>query len=105
VAATPRSGERGIVSAANVARLLASLVGPFARIGGIVETLEVNGHPGAIFRTRDAEVVNTWTLDIFDGHVQTIRTVLNPDKLRRLGPVADAWAVVRETNRARRSPV
>jgi len=41
----------------------------------------------------------------FDGHVQTIRTVLNPDKLGRLAPVADAWAVVRETNRARRSPV
>jgi len=95
----------GIVGAANVARLLASLVGPFARIGGIVETLGMNGHPGAIFRSRDAEVVNTWTLDIFDGHVQTIRTVLNPDKLGHLGPAADAWAVVRETNRSRRSPV
>jgi RNA polymerase sigma-70 factor (ECF subfamily) len=95
----------GIVGAANVARLLASLVGPFSRIGGIVETLEMNGQPGAIFRSRDAEVVNTWTLDIFDGHVQTIRTVLNPDKLGHLGPVADAWAVVRETNQSRRSPV
>jgi len=95
----------GIVGAANVARLLASLVGPFARIGGVVETLEVNAQPGAIFRSRDAKIINTWTLDIADGQIHTIRTVLNPDKLGHLGPVADAWVVIRETNQSRRSPV
>jgi len=47
--------------------------------------------------------VNTITIDILDGQIQTIRAVLNPDKLRHLGPVADAWSVVRETNRARRA--
>jgi RNA polymerase sigma-70 factor (ECF subfamily) len=36
------------------------------------------------------------TLDIRDGQILTIRTVSNPDKLRYLGPVADAWAVLRE---------
>jgi RNA polymerase sigma-70 factor (ECF subfamily) len=94
----------GIVGAANVARLLASLIGPFFRIGGTVDTREVNGQPGAIFRSREGRVINTWTLDIADGHVQTIRTVLNPDKLGHLGPIADAWAVTRETNQSRRSP-
>lgn len=95
----------GILGAANVARLLASLIEPFSRIGGIVEAQEVNGQPGAIFRSRDAKIINTWTLDIADGQVQTIRTVLNPDKLGHLGPVADAWVVIRETNQSRRSPV
>ncbi|MGE5334904.1 MAG: hypothetical protein ACM3N4_09420, partial [Nitrososphaerota archaeon] len=41
-------------------------------------------------------------LDILDGQIQTIRAVINPDKLRHMGPVADAWAVIRETSQARR---
>jgi RNA polymerase sigma-70 factor (ECF subfamily) len=93
---------RGIFGAENVARLLAAIVSPFVRIGGVVEPHEVNGQPGAIFRDRDGKVVNTWTLDILDGQIQTIRTVINPDKLGHVGPVADAWAVIREAKLARR---
>ncbi|TDD77979.1 RNA polymerase sigma-70 factor [Actinomadura darangshiensis] len=92
----------GVSGAGNVARLLAALAPPFARIGGVVESCELNGQPGAIFRDRDGRVVNTWTLDILGGRIQAIRTVLNPDKLGHLGPVADAWTVVGETIRARR---
>jgi RNA polymerase sigma-70 factor, ECF subfamily len=68
-----------------------------------VEPHEVNGQPGAIFRDRDNNVLNTWALDVLDGRIQTIRTVINPDKLGHVGPVADAWAVIREANRARRN--
>ncbi|MEU7835602.1 MULTISPECIES: RNA polymerase sigma-70 factor [unclassified Nonomuraea] len=93
---------KGVFGAANVARTLAAIVAPFARIGGVVEPHEVNGRPGAIFRDRDGNVVNILALDTLDGQIQTIRAVLNPDKLRHLGPVADAWAVVREANQARR---
>jgi RNA polymerase sigma-70 factor (ECF subfamily) len=93
---------RGIVGAENVARLLAAIVPPFVRIGGKLEPHEVNGHPGAIFRDRDNNVLNTWTLDVLDGRIQTIRSVINPDKLGHVGPVADAWAVIREANQARR---
>lgn len=63
----------------------------------------MNGQPGAIFRDGDGRVVNTWTLDIVDGQIQAIRAVVNPDKLRHVGPVADAWAVVQETYAARRT--
>ncbi|MFD9942657.1 RNA polymerase sigma-70 factor [Nonomuraea sp. NPDC059023] len=93
----------GVFGAGNVARTLAAIVAPFARIGGVVEPHEVNGQPGAIFRDRDGKVVNTLTLDILDGQVQAIRAVINPDKLGHLGPVADTWTVVREANQARRS--
>ena len=89
------------VGAENVARVLSALVPPFARIGGVVEPHQVSGQPGAIFRRRDGKVLSTWALDILDGQIQTIRTVINPDKLGHVGPVADAWAVLRETNRAR----
>lgn len=92
---------RGAFGAENVARLLASTLPSFFQIGGSFEPHEVNGQPGAIFRDRDGKVLNTWTLDVLDGQVQAIRTVLNPDKLSHLGPVADAWSVIREANRAR----
>jgi RNA polymerase sigma-70 factor, ECF subfamily len=92
---------RGIIGADNVARVLAAIVPPFVRIGAVVEPHEVNGQPGAIFHDRDGKVINTWTLDVVDGQIQTIRAVINPDKLGHVGPVADAWAVLREANRAR----
>jgi RNA polymerase sigma-70 factor, ECF subfamily len=94
---------RAIIGAENVARVLASTFPWFFRIGGKLEPHEVNGHPGAIFRDRDNNVLNTWTLDVLDGQIQTIRSVINPDKLAHVGPVADAWAVIREANQARRS--
>jgi RNA polymerase sigma-70 factor, ECF subfamily len=92
---------KGFFGAENVARVLATIVPPFVRIGVVVEPHQVNGQPGAIFRDRDNKVLNTWTLDILDGRIQTIRAVLNPDKLGHVGPVADAWAVIREANKAR----
>ena len=36
-------------------------------------------------------------LDMLDGRVQVVRSVVNPDKLGHIGPVADAWALMRET--------
>jgi RNA polymerase sigma-70 factor, ECF subfamily len=92
-----------IIGAENVARVLAAIVPPFVRIGGVVEPHEVNGQPGAIFRDRDGKVVNTWALDVLGGRIQTIHAVINPDKLKHLGPVADAWAALREAYQARRS--
>lgn len=41
-------------------------------------------------------------LDVLDGQVQTVRSVINPDKLGHIGPVADAWAVDRELRQVRR---
>ena len=96
---------KDIIGAENVARVLAAILPPFVRIGGVVEPHEVNGQPGAIFRDRDGKVVNTLALDILDGRIQTIRAVINPDKLGHVGPVADAWAVIREANQARRPSI
>jgi RNA polymerase sigma-70 factor (ECF subfamily) len=82
----------------NVARVLAVLLPQFARIGVVLEPHEVNGQPGAIFRDRDGKVLSTLALDILGGRIQTIRSVVNPDKLGHVGPVADAWALRREAN-------
>jgi len=94
---------RVVVGADNVARVLAVNFPGLARIDASVEPHEMNGQPGAILRDRDGRVVGTMTLDVLSGRIQAIRAVINPDKLRHIGPVADAWAVNREVRQARRS--
>jgi len=93
---------KGVIGAEKVVRVFASLVPWMIEVGVVVEPHEVNGQPGAIFRDRDDNVLNTLSLDVLDGRIQTIRAVANPDKLGHVGPVADAWAVAREVREARR---
>ncbi|MFJ6798001.1 RNA polymerase sigma-70 factor [Streptomyces sp. NPDC091268] len=93
---------RPVAGAENVARLLGAVYPWLLRIDVTCEAREVNGQPGAVFRDRDGRVLQTLALDVLDGRIQTIRAVVNPDKLGHLGPVADAWAVDRELKRARR---
>ena len=93
---------RTVVGADKVARVLAANFPLVARLGGVIERLDLNGEPGAIVRDRDHLVINTVSIDVLDGRIQAIRLVANPDKLGHVGPVADAWAVAREANKARR---
>ena len=93
---------RTVIGPQKVARVLASVFPWLVRVDVTLEPREVNGQPGAIFRDRDGKVLFIMTLDIIDGQIQAIRSVNNPDKLRHLGPVADAWAISREVNQARR---
>ncbi|MFD3701032.1 RNA polymerase sigma-70 factor [Streptomyces sp. NPDC058646] len=93
---------RSVLGAEPVARVLAAAFGAFVRAGVGLERHEVNGQPGAVFRDRDGKVVQTLTLDVLDGRIQAVRTVINPDKLGHLGPVADAWALKREAHRGTR---
>jgi RNA polymerase sigma-70 factor (ECF subfamily) len=79
----------------DVARILLAVAAQGARIGSAMEPQLVNGEPGAVFRDADGNVINTWALEIASGRVRAIRAVLNPEKLAHLGPVADAWKLVR----------
>jgi len=90
-----------IVGADNAARVLAMITPVHDATHVTLERHELNGQPGAIFR-RDGRVLATMTLDILDGRIQTIRSVINPDKLGHVGPVGDAWALQRAVIEARR---
>jgi RNA polymerase sigma-70 factor, ECF subfamily len=93
---------RSIIGAEKVAQVLVSLFPWLVRIDVTLQSREVNGEPGAVFRDRDGRVLAILALDVLDGQIQAIRSVNNPNKLRHVGPVADAWAAAREMNRARR---
>ncbi|GAB7028966.1 RNA polymerase sigma-70 factor [Streptomyces sp. NPDC021749] len=93
---------RAVIGPEKVARLLASVFPRMARIDVSFEPHDINGQPGAIFRDRDGKVLHTLVLDVLDGQIQTIRSVINPDKLGHIGPVADAWALDREMKQTRR---
>jgi RNA polymerase sigma-70 factor, ECF subfamily len=80
----------------NVTRLLAAVAPQFTQIGLVIEPQQINGQSGAIVRDRRGSVLAVMVLDIVDGQILTIRSVINPDKLTHLGPVADAWAVNQE---------
>ncbi len=61
---------------------------------------ETAGETGALFFDPSGRLVSVMTVDVVDGFVQTVRSVVNRDKLRHLGPLADARALLR----GRRNP-
>ncbi|WP_405861745.1 RNA polymerase sigma-70 factor [Streptomyces sp. NBC_00090] len=91
-----------VAGAQNIARLLGAVFPRLMEIDITVEPRDINGQPGAVFYDRDHRILHTMTLDILDGHIHTIRSITNPDKLHHLGPTADAWAVHDELKQARR---
>jgi RNA polymerase sigma-70 factor (TIGR02957 family) len=65
------------------------------RLGGITfERAELNGQPGALVRDPDGKLINAMVLDIAGGEIVAIRSVVNPDKLGHLGPLADTWGLL-----------
>jgi RNA polymerase sigma-70 factor, ECF subfamily len=56
---------------------------------------EVNGQPGAMFLDPSGRLISVMALEIADELVQTVRSVVNPDKLRHLRPLADVRALLR----------
>jgi RNA polymerase sigma-70 factor (ECF subfamily) len=61
-----------------------------ASFGGFsMRPVGVNGHPGALGLDGQQRVLFVVSLEIADGQVQGIRSIVNPDKLRHLGPVSD----------------
>jgi RNA polymerase sigma factor (sigma-70 family) len=72
-----------------VMRLLGGLFRRGRILGASSRLAWVNGQPGAVTYDAEGRVVNVFALDIADGVVQAIRSVVNPDKLGHIGPVSD----------------
>jgi RNA polymerase sigma-70 factor (TIGR02957 family) len=57
--------------------------------GVSVRRAQVNGGPGALFVDAEQRLISVLALDIEGGQIIGIKGIVNPDKLRHLGPVAD----------------
>jgi RNA polymerase sigma-70 factor, ECF subfamily len=88
------SWPRPIVGRDRVSRLFAGLGPQMADLHLTLQLHEVNGQPGALVLDPQQRITNVFSLDIADGVLQTIRSVINPDKLRHLGPTADVRALL-----------
>jgi RNA polymerase sigma-70 factor (TIGR02957 family) len=88
--------KRPVYGRAKVAPMLRNWMSLAAQLGGIaLRPTLVNGQPGAEYLDPDGNLIGVMSLDIANGRVQTIRSIINPEKLRHLGPVGDANALVR----------
>jgi RNA polymerase sigma-70 factor (TIGR02957 family) len=74
-----------------VARLLLGLFRRAQKDGSYGLPALVNGQPGAVAYDAEGRVVGVFTVDIADGLVQTVRSVVNPDKLQHLGPTSGLY--------------
>ena len=77
---------RAIYGSRRVARTLGAWIRQGARIAGAtLREVDVNGQPGALLLAGDGSVISVMSLDVAEGRIQGIRSVVNPDKLRHVG--------------------
>jgi hypothetical protein len=57
--------------------------------------VEVNGGPGALYLDAQQRLIGVLALDVADGQITSISSIVNPDKLAHLGPVADFRSLLR----------
>jgi RNA polymerase sigma-70 factor (ECF subfamily) len=78
-----------LAGAQNVARMLVGLFRRGRNLGTSLRLAWVNGRPGAVMYDAEERVISVLELEMAGGVVRAIRGVVNPDKLRHLGPVSD----------------
>jgi RNA polymerase sigma-70 factor (TIGR02957 family) len=88
---------RALYGRERVARTLSA----WLRVGAVcignisIRRTEINGQPGAVFLTPDGEVISVMVLGIAEGQISSVSGIVNPDKLRHIGPVADVRSLLR----------
>ena len=86
---------RALHGRARAARTLVAWARAGERFGAAFRPAEVNGEPGAIVVDSDDRIVSVLALEIAAGQIQAIRSVVNPDKLGHIGPVASLEDLLR----------
>ena len=82
--ARPMFGRRPVARA-----LLRTMQNVKSIDGFSIRPVEVNGHPGALGLDAQDHVLFAMSLDIADGQIQGINSIVNPDKLRHLGATTE----------------
>ncbi len=81
---------RSLHGRSRVARTLINWARFAARVPGVsLRPASVNGGAGALYLDAQQRVIGVLALEIADGEITSISSIVNPDKLGHLGPVAD----------------
>jgi len=81
-----------------VAHMLITWLRRGTRIPGSLRFVEVNGGPGALYLDEQQRLIGVLALDIADGEITRISSIVNPDKLTHLGPVGDFASLVKSAH-------
>ena len=87
---------RSLRGRSRVASVIANGIRRVSELPGVSwRPVEVNGSPGALFLDGHQQLIGVLALDITDGQITSISSIVNPDKLTHLGPVADHKSLLR----------
>jgi RNA polymerase sigma-70 factor (TIGR02957 family) len=85
-----------------VARALSAGMSVAASAGLHIRVAEVNGQPGGMAFDAQDRLVAVIGLDVAEGRIQTIHSIVNPDKLQHFDRVGDLRALARARRTASR---
>jgi RNA polymerase sigma-70 factor (ECF subfamily) len=81
---------RAVYGRSRIARTVSAWVRQAQRLAhASLRQIEINGHSGALVLDREAKLINVFVLEMEDGRIRAVNSVINPDKLKHLGAVAD----------------
>jgi RNA polymerase sigma-70 factor (TIGR02957 family) len=69
-------------------------------VGLTVEPAPVNGEPGLIARDPQGRILSVMSIHIEGGQIQSFRSVVNPDKLSHVGPVGNAYELMKNRRKS-----
>ena len=81
--------SRPLVGGPAVAKALAGFTARGLRTGVTFVPARINGQPGVRALAPDGTLVSVLAVDVADGHVARLYSILNPDKLGHLGPLSE----------------
>lgn len=86
---------RSVSGRARVARTLRAWTRQGARIAGaVMREVSVNGQPGVMVLDGSGHVISVMALEIADGEIRAVHSIVNPEKLGHVGPVAEVGALL-----------
>lgn len=86
---------RSLCGCDRVARTLINWARLAGRLPNVsVRPVEVNGGPGALFLDGQQRLIGVLALDVTGDQITGISSIVNPDKLTHLGPVADVRSLL-----------
>jgi RNA polymerase sigma-70 factor (TIGR02957 family) len=80
-----RGLPKPVFGAEKIARLLVGFFAGYRSIEARMQPVQINGQPGVLAFDNEGRLINVFAFDIVGDVLQTVRSMINPDKLGHLG--------------------